>query len=136
MRCRPIACLVVAVAVFTLPGICISRLHAQESEAQREIETDRDSFTPALTTVERRRMMVESAWTYIDNKEVADSHSLPELLLRYGINAFQLELGPLQTSANIAMDLPENLGFGVANPLDRVSEMAVAQSDQSFDQST
>lgn len=50
-----------------------------------EIETDRDSFTPALTTVGRRRLVVESAYSFIDNKRVNETHSFPELLFRYGI---------------------------------------------------
>jgi hypothetical protein len=30
--------------------------------------------------------VVESAWSFIDNRDVPDGHSLPELLLRYGAN--------------------------------------------------
>ncbi len=58
---------------------------AQDAEGTQRIETDRDSFTPAITTVDKQRLMVESAWSYTDNKRVADAHSLPELLLRYGL---------------------------------------------------
>ena len=50
-----------------------------------EIETDRDSFTPATTTTPRRRLIVESAYSFIDNRGVKETHSLPELLLRYGL---------------------------------------------------
>jgi hypothetical protein len=50
-----------------------------------EIETDRDSFTPALTTVGRGRLVVESAYSFIENRRVNETHSFPELLFRYGI---------------------------------------------------
>jgi hypothetical protein len=33
---------------------------------QRELETDRDAFTPALTTVGFRTLVVESAYTFIE----------------------------------------------------------------------
>ncbi|MFO0011793.1 MAG: transporter [Planctomycetota bacterium] len=50
-----------------------------------EIETDRDSFTPATSLVGHRRWIVESAYTFIDNRRVYETHSLPELLVRYGV---------------------------------------------------
>jgi hypothetical protein len=65
-----------------------------EGEAEPEFETDRDSFTPSTVTVERSRVMIESAWTYIDNRDVADTNSLPELVLRYGLtDRLELRLG-------------------------------------------
>lgn len=66
---------------------------AGETE-QRELETDRDAFTPATSTVGRRLAVVESSYSFIDNRRVADTHSLPELLLRYGISErIELRLG-------------------------------------------
>jgi len=63
-------------------------------EEEDEIETDRDSFTPATTTAGYRRMIVESAWSFIDNRHVPDTNSLPELVTRYGINDWlELRLG-------------------------------------------
>lgn len=53
--------------------------------ASEEIETDRDSFTPATTLAGRKRMILESAYSFIDNRRVPDTHSYPELLLRYGL---------------------------------------------------
>lgn len=50
-----------------------------------EIETDRDSFTPATTTAPRRRLITEAAYTFSDNRGFKESHSFPELLLRYGL---------------------------------------------------
>lgn len=64
-----------------------------EEEAE-ELETDRDSFTPATTTVGDRTLVVESAWSYIDNRHVADTNSLPELVVRYGVHDWiELRLG-------------------------------------------
>ncbi|MFN9344522.1 MAG: hypothetical protein ACK6DB_18305, partial [Planctomycetota bacterium] len=57
----------------------------EESEKEdEELETDRDSFTPATTTVKLGGVLVESAYSFIDNKNVAETHSYPELLIRYG----------------------------------------------------
>ncbi|WP_197231064.1 transporter [Novipirellula artificiosorum] len=67
---------------FTTVLLIAGQAVAQE---EREIETDRDSFTPALSTVEQGRVMVEAAYTFVDNSGVAESHSFPELLLRYGL---------------------------------------------------
>ncbi len=68
------------------------RGNAESAAAEAdEIETDRDSFTPAMTTVGRGRVVVETAYTFIDNREVYETHSLPELLIRAGI-AERLEL--------------------------------------------
>lgn len=58
----------------------------EEEEEEEEIETDRDSFTPALTTTPLNRWIVESAYSLIDNRNVPETHSLPELLIRYGYN--------------------------------------------------
>jgi hypothetical protein len=59
-----------------------------------EIETDRDSFTPATTTTAVGRMIVESAWSYIDNRDVPDTNSLPELVTRIGVNDWlELRIG-------------------------------------------
>lgn len=67
---------------------------ATEESEPDEIETDRDSFTPATTTAGYRRLIVESAWSFIDNRAVPDTNSLPELVTRYGINDWlELRLG-------------------------------------------
>ncbi len=75
-------CRISLLAVSTLLLAFTSQGQAQE---RREIETDRDSFTPALTTMEQHRLMVEASYSFIDNRDVKETHSLPELLLRYGL---------------------------------------------------
>lgn len=50
-----------------------------------EIETDRDSFTPATTTTDPSRLIIESAYSFIDNRRVPETHSYPELILRHGV---------------------------------------------------
>jgi hypothetical protein len=63
-------------------------------EEEEEIETDRDSFTPATTTAGYRRTIVESAHSFIDNRRVDETHSFPELLIRHGVNDWlELRLG-------------------------------------------
>jgi hypothetical protein len=70
-----------------------SREGERETEPD-EIETDRDSFTPATTIAGRRRLIVESAYSFIDNRRFKETHSLPELILRYGLtDRIELRLG-------------------------------------------
>ena len=60
-----------------------------ESEAAaepEELETDRDAFTPAMTTVGYRTLVVESAYSFIEGGNAGDIHSFPELLTRYGVS--------------------------------------------------
>lgn len=58
------------------------------------IETDRDSFTPSTRTVERDRWIVESSYSFVDNRLKDATHSFPELLLRYGLTKrIELRLG-------------------------------------------
>jgi hypothetical protein len=65
-----------------------------ESRFEDAIETDRDSFTPATTTAGRRRLIVESAYSFTDNRVVKETHSFPELLFRYGLTErLELRLG-------------------------------------------
>lgn len=63
-------------------------------QGREEIETDRDSFTPATTTAGRGRLILESAYTFLDNRGVKETHSFPEVILRYGVTEhFELRLG-------------------------------------------
>lgn len=49
-----------------------------------ELETDRDAFTPSSTTVEPGHRLLESSYTWIDNRGTPPTNSFPELLLRFG----------------------------------------------------
>lgn len=50
-----------------------------------ELETDRDSFTPATTVVGRGRILAETSYSYVDGREGRQTHSFPELLTRIGL---------------------------------------------------
>lgn len=64
------------------------------TEGEGEIETDRDSFTPATTTAGNGLWIAEAAYTFIDNRGVPETHSYPELLLRRGVGDWlELRLG-------------------------------------------
>jgi len=66
----------------------------EEDLEEEELETDRDSFTPATTVVGHGRVMLESSYSYIDNRDGAETHSFPELLTRVGIGEYmELRLG-------------------------------------------
>jgi hypothetical protein len=66
----------------------------ESEEEADEIETDRDSFTPATSTVGRGRTIFESAYSFIDNRSVAETHSFPEILARYGLtDRIELRIG-------------------------------------------
>ncbi len=58
---------------------------AEEEEAE-ELETDRDAFTPATSTVGRCVTVFESSYSFIDNRDVAETHSFPEILIRRGLS--------------------------------------------------
>jgi hypothetical protein len=65
-----------------------------ENPFEDHLETDRDSFTPATTTVNRGRWIMESSYSFIDNRHAPDTNSFPELLLRYGLTErFELRIG-------------------------------------------
>jgi hypothetical protein len=78
-------------------------LMAAAAEAQQEraespfaeaLETDRDSFTPSTTTVGACRTVVEAAYSFIDNRDVKETHSYPEMLVRIGVDEdIELRLG-------------------------------------------
>lgn len=88
---------VVAVAIALLAGsLFLDNANGQERRErspflEEEIETDRDSFTPATSTVDPRRALVELSHSFIDVRSGTDGHSYPELLTRYGLGR-RLEL--------------------------------------------
>ena len=67
---------------------------AEAAQPERELETDRDAFTPATSTVGLFNTVVESSYSYIDNRKAPDTNSVPELLVRWGITErVELRLG-------------------------------------------
>jgi hypothetical protein len=91
---------------------------AGEAEAD-EIETDRDSFTPATSTVGRRRLVAEVAYSFIDNRRIKETHSVPELILRYGVTErVELRLGWNYEVGGVGNDV-SGLGAADEDPVAR-----------------
>jgi hypothetical protein len=66
----------------------------EEDEEEDEIETDRDSFTPATSLAGTGWTIFEAAHSFIDNRAVAETHSYPEVLARFGATDWlELRLG-------------------------------------------
>lgn len=83
-------------AQFPLESIAERAFAQTEEEAgeEDEIETDRDSFTPATSVVGYRHTVVESAYTFIDNRTVKETHSFPEIVTRIGVtDNIELRIG-------------------------------------------
>jgi len=66
------------------PSLLDQFLPVDEVKETGEIETDRDSFTPATTLAAPTKTILESSYSFIDNRDFAETHSVPELLIRYG----------------------------------------------------
>lgn len=62
-----------------------------EASELPELETDRDAFTPASSTAGDGLTILETSYSFIDNRNVAETHSYPELLVRRGVSE-RLEL--------------------------------------------
>jgi len=90
-----LACaLCVAGATVSAPIAQDIRFEQAEESGERELETDRDAFTPATSVAGPGLTIVETSYSFIDNRDVADTHSFPELLVRHGINEwFELRVG-------------------------------------------
>lgn len=84
-----------ATVLFTsAPAAAQERFFTAEEPEPSEIETDRDSFTFATSTPGPRRSIVETSYSFIDNRVGPESHSLPELLVRRGFGDwFEARLG-------------------------------------------
>jgi hypothetical protein len=72
-------------AMLAIPLLLSATFARAQQFDQAPIETDRDSFTPATETVEMGRLVLESGYSFIDNRDAAETHSLPELIARYGV---------------------------------------------------
>jgi len=100
----------------------------REEGDEDELETDRDSFTPATTTAGCHRLIIESAYSFLDNRRVAETHSFPETLLRYGISdrvelrfGYNYEVGGAANSISSGGDDDE---FQVEEGLEREGNLA------------
>jgi len=88
--------LLAAVAVLATPMFASGQFRELDSapQAENEIETDRDSFTPAITTVGIGNTQFEASYSFIVNRRLPDAHSFPEAVLRRGIaDRLELRLG-------------------------------------------
>jgi hypothetical protein len=54
-------------------------------QAHRELDADRDAFTPSTHTVDDGHSITETSYAYIENRTGPATHSLPELLVRAGV---------------------------------------------------
>lgn len=79
--------LVAATTVGGTPAQAQSGLFRGGAEAgeERELETDRDTFTFAPTTAGAGRTITELSYSFIDNRQGPEAHSVPELLFRRGL---------------------------------------------------
>lgn len=96
MAAWPSPALVATLALAALAsGGDAGQASAQEPAGRREeLETDRDSFTFAPTTAGRDTSILESSYSFIDNRRGPEAHSVPEVLLRRGFGErFEARLG-------------------------------------------
>lgn len=81
-------------AILMAASFAIAAPAAWAQEREDHLETDRDSFTPATTVAGPGRLILESAYSFIDNRDAAETHSYPELIGRYGVAEWlELRLG-------------------------------------------
>lgn len=86
-ECHRLRRAAIATAVVCLAGVGLAA-------GREELETDRDSFTFAPTTAGRDLSILESSYSFIDNRTGPEAHSVPETLLRRGVgDRLELRLG-------------------------------------------
>lgn len=102
------ACLILSVQTFTSNGASGKEI--------RDLDADRDAFTPTTVTVDVGHALVETAYTFIDNREGPETHSFPELLLRKGLTEWlELRLGANQeigSGGNVVTAIETGEGLG------------------------
>ena len=86
MDFRPLLLASIAVVMTPLVASAQNRMRGETPPAEDAIETDRDSFTPATTTVGTKRTQLETATSFIDNRHAPNAYTFPELILRRGIS--------------------------------------------------
>lgn len=91
-RFAAVACVSLALAG-AVPAMGLAAPRAADGRTE-EIETDRDSFTFVPTTAGRGTTILETSYSFIDNRLGPEAHSLPELLVRRGVSRHvELRLG-------------------------------------------
>ena len=82
----------------------------------RDIDADRDAFTPSTSLVDTKHSLIESAFTFIDVRNGPDTYSFPEFLFRKRISdGFELRLGVNQeigSSGNVVTAIESGEGLG------------------------
>jgi hypothetical protein len=82
----------------------------------RDLDADRDAFTPTTSVIDPGKTLLETAYTFIDNRIGPETHSFPELIVRWGITErFELRFGANQEigsggSVVTAVEVGEGLG--------------------------
>jgi len=94
-RGSPISCSFGSAARSLLVAMTLAGVAAMAMVAESdEMETDRDSFTFAPSTAGTRRTILEASYSFIDNRQGPEAHSVPELLVRRGLgDKVELRLG-------------------------------------------
>jgi hypothetical protein len=109
-----------------LVSLAASGASAQEAE-EEHIETDRDSFTPATTTAGDGRLVLESGYSFIDNRGVPETHSLPEFVARYGVAEWlELRIGTNYEVGGRSNAISGTGGSGASDSAEIESEAKVA----------
>ncbi len=83
--------LLCAVAVGSWSSTALAQAERGAAPELPELETDRDAFTPYSSIVTEGWSILEASYSFIDNRDVAETHSYPELLVRRGVSE-RLEL--------------------------------------------
>lgn len=94
MKTRRLFLAILLVAMTPLVARSQIRSPNRASLFDDSIETDRDSFTPATTTVGRNHTQIETATSFIDNRKSPNAYTFPELIVRRGLNDWvELRMG-------------------------------------------
>jgi len=67
-----------------LLAVAAGAVTTRAASVRDEIETDRDAFTFATTTAGAGLSILETSYSFIDNRIGPEAHSVPEVLLRRG----------------------------------------------------
>lgn len=90
----------------------VETFDASDIADEDELETDRDSFTPATSTVAAHRFLFETAYSFLDNRDSKETHSFPEFVARYGLNDwFELRFGASYEVGGAGSDVSTGGGF-------------------------